>query len=108
MAAVGASLATQPAAGVIMEFAISLTCLAIIVAISGIGLYYSKFKDNLFQCLGMIGLAFWAMSEMSTLVKYEHCNTSVLLHVALALYFMGTAAKVVAYARRDRKREVLV
>lgn len=86
-----------------MELWLSLTCLVIVMAINIVGLYNSNFKDNLPQCVGMVAIVLWAMAESALLYRSGACSTNTLLYVALTLYCVGTAVKVMYHVRRTSK-----
>lgn len=86
-----------------MELWLSLTCMVIVMTINLVGLYNSNFKDNLPQCVGMVAIVMWTMAEIASLYRSGACSTNTLLYVALTLYCVGTAVKVVHHVRRASK-----
>lgn len=82
---------------------LSVLCLSLVSAICWTGVFAKTYKDNIAQCAGLIGLGTWSAARAYQLWDYAFSSPQQLsMHVALALFFGGTAWKV--WKHREPKK----
>ena len=88
---------------------LSLVSLSATLFLSVLGLYHRAYKDNLLQCIGMIGLAVFSLSRINAIWHEGYVgDPSVgLLHASMAVYAIGTALKVVVHYGREQGWQIV-
>jgi hypothetical protein len=85
---------------------VDVAMLLTVVAICILGLVHYSFKDNQFQCFGMIGLVFWCIAELFAINRgWEPPAYDSFLYASLMLYGLGTWAKARKFQKRDKREK---
>lgn len=80
----------------------ALVCMAGFITMLLAGLFHSRYKDNLLQCIGMCGMLIWAGNETTYILSahYRVTGFDLMLYVSLLAFSIGVLKKVLQYIEK--------
>lgn len=86
-----------------MDVIFSIFLLLSVAICSFLGLFSGLFKDNLFQCIGLVMLGIWSASAIDRVLDRGFVRVeSMILYSGLAMYSIGTAFKVIQHGKSEQ------
>jgi hypothetical protein len=74
---------------------LSVVCLCVVSVSAWSGVFAKTYKDNLAQCVGLIGIGTWSAARAYQIWDYAFSTPQQFaMHLALALFAGGTVFKV--------------
>lgn len=75
---------------------LSVVCLSVVGAICTIGVFYSGYKESLFERIGASLLAIWCFERVrfKIVTPAETEPIHLILHVGMAVFFLGLACRI--------------
>jgi hypothetical protein len=87
-----------------MDVYIAVFMLGVVVTLCVVGTFAISYKDNLFQCVGMAGIAIWCIAAIDRIWSRGWIYPeSMWLYSGLFLFALGTFIKVVKHRQKPER-----